>query len=141
INVKLTLVIIMIVPYIIIFMTYSNIQMRKAWLSMYENIAEVNARVEDAVAGARVVQTFTNESYEMDRFVKNNRIYHTSKLGAYKIMAFVTSNIYMFMRFMMLVVLIVVAWLIFNIYLTNGEIVSFVYNVNVRLKHQEISVA
>src|SRR5699024_3667779 len=91
INVKLTLVIIM---------TYSNIQMSKAWRSMYENIAEVNARVEDAVAGARVVQTFTNESYEMDRFVKNNRIYRTSKLGAYKIMAFVTSNIYMFMRFM-----------------------------------------
>lgn len=134
INVKLTLVIIVIVPLLIIFMTYSNIQMSKAWRSMYENIAEVNARVEDAVAGARVVQTFTNESYEMDRFVKNNRIYRTSKLGAYKIMAFVTSNIYMFMRFMTLVVLIVGAWLSFNNYLTYGELVAFVLYVNVLFK-------
>lgn len=134
INVKLTLVIIVIVPLLIIFMTYSNIQMSKAWRSMYENIAEVNARVEDAVAGARVVQTFTNESYEMDRFVKNNRIYRTSKLGAYKIMAFVTSNIYMFMRFMTLVVLIVGAWLSYNSYLTYGELVAFVLYVNVLFK-------
>lgn len=134
INVKLTLIIIVIVPLLIIFMTYSNIQMSKAWRSMYENIAEVNARVEDAVAGARVVQTFTNESYEMDRFVKNNRIYRTSKLGAYKIMAFVTSNIYMFMRFMTLVVLIVGAWLSYNDYLTYGELVAFVLYVNVLFK-------
>ena len=134
INVKLTLVIIVIVPLLIIFMTYSNIQMSKAWRSMYENIAEVNARVEDAVAGARVVQTFTNESYEMDRFVKNNRIYRTSKLGAYKIMAFVTSNIYMFMRFMTLVVLIVGAWLSYNGYLSYGELVAFVLYVNVLFK-------
>src|SRR5699024_8339949 len=78
--------------------------------------------------------TFTNESYEMDRFVKNNRIYRTSKLGAYKIMAFVTSNIYMFMRFMTLVVLIVGAWLSYNSYLTYGELVAFVLYVNVLFK-------
>src|SRR5699024_4995867 len=66
--------------------------------------------------------------------VKNNRIYRTSELGAYKIMAFVTSNIYMFMRFMTLVVLIVGAWLSFNNYLTYGELVAFVLYVNVLFK-------
>jgi len=134
INVKLSLVILIIVPLLIIFMTYSNIQMSKAWRSMYENIAGVNARVEDAVAGARVVQTFTNEDFEMQRFTENNRIFRKSKLGAYRVMAFVTANIYMFMRFMTLVVLIFGAWLSFNQYLSYGELVAFVLYVNVLLK-------
>ena len=35
---------------------------------MYEKIADINARVEDSVSGIRVVQAFTNERYEMERF-------------------------------------------------------------------------
>src|SRR5699024_11357499 len=50
INVKFTFIILIIVPFLIAFMTYSNIKMSKAWRKMYENIAGVNARVEDAVA-------------------------------------------------------------------------------------------
>src|SRR5699024_5480332 len=65
---------------------------------------------------------------------KNNRIYRTSKLGAYKIMAFVSANIYMFMRFMTLVVLIYGAWLAYNDFLTYGELVAFVLYVNVLFK-------
>src|SRR5699024_1539072 len=97
ITVKLTFIILIIVPFLIAFMTYRNIKMSKAWRKMYENIAGVNARVEDAVAGARVVQSFTNEDFEMKRFTKNNRIFLQSKLGAYRVMAFVTANIYMIM--------------------------------------------
>lgn len=134
INVKLTLIILIIVPFLIVFMTYSNIKMSKAWRHMYENIAGVNARVEDAVAGARVVQSFTNEDFEMERFTKNNRIFLQSKLGAYRVMAFVTANIYMIMRFVTLVVLIVGAWLSYNDQLLYGELVAFVLFVNVLSK-------
>lgn len=134
INVKLSLVILIIVPLLVIFMTYSNIQMSKAWTSMYENIAGVNARVEDAVSGARVVQSFTNEAYEMKRFNANNLIFRTSKLKAYRVMAFVSANIYMFMRFMTLVVLIYGAWLSYNQLMSYGELVAFVLYVNVLFK-------
>ncbi len=131
INVPLAIVILVIVPILIAFMTYSNIKMGQAWRSMYENIAKVNARVEDAVSGARVVQSFTNEKYEMDRFVENNQLFRTSKLRAYKVMAFVQSNIYMMMRFMTLIVLIIGAWLSFNGKLSYGSLVAFVLYVNV----------
>lgn len=134
INVKLSLIILIIVPLLVIFMTYSNIQMSKAWTSMYENIAGVNARVEDAVSGARVVQSFTNEAYEMKRFNANNLIFRESKLKAYRVMAFVSANIYMFMRFMTLVVLIYGAWLSFNQQMSYGELVAFVLYVNVLFK-------
>src|SRR5690625_5669903 len=90
INVKLALVILFIVPILIVLITYSNIQMSKAWRTMYDNIAGVNARIEDAVSGVRVVQSFTNEDYERRRFRKNNYLFRETKLTAYRVMAFVS---------------------------------------------------
>lgn len=131
INVKLALVILIMVPILIFLMAYSNIKMSKAWRNMYQDIAGVNARIEDAVSGVRVVQSFTNEDYEMKRFTKNNYFFRDSKLGAYKVMAFVTANIYMLMRFVTLAVLVYGAWLSFNNELKYGELIAFVLYVNV----------
>src|SRR5699024_8188949 len=114
INVKLALVILIMVLILIFLMAYSNIKMSIAWRNMYHALACFNARIEDAVSGVRVVQSFTNEDYEMKRFTKNNYFFRDSKLGAYKVMAFVTANIYMLMRFVTLAVLVYGAWLSFN---------------------------
>src|SRR5699024_7990880 len=57
INFQLSLIILIIVPILIWLIAYSNIRMNKAWKSMYEEIADVNGRVEDAVSGVRVVQS------------------------------------------------------------------------------------
>src|SRR5690625_4835457 len=131
INVKLALVILFIVPILIVLITYSNIQMSKAWRKMYNNIAGVNARIEDAVSGVRVVQSFTNETYEKKRFRRNNYLFRETKLTAYRVMAFVSSNIYFLMRFMTLIVLIIGARLSFNNELSSGEFMSFILFVNI----------
>ncbi|MGX4671177.1 ABC transporter ATP-binding protein [Cerasibacillus sp. JNUCC 74] len=131
INVKLALIILLAVPILIFLITFSNIQMNKAWGKMYEDIAGVNARIEDAVSGARVVQSFTNEEHEMKRFTKDNFSFRKAKLSAYKVMAIVHSNIYMLMRLITLLVLVVGAWLTYNNQLMIGELVSFVLFVNV----------
>lgn len=131
INSKLTLIILIVVPILIALISYSNIKMSKAWRKMYHNIADVNARVEDAVSGVRVVQSFTNENFEMERFVANNNRFRTVKIGAYRIMAFVSANIYMLMRFIVLFVLVIGAWLSFNNQLSYGELVAFVLFMNV----------
>jgi|SRR5690625_403545 len=134
INIKLSLVILFIVPILIALITYSNIKMSKAWRTMYENIASVNARIEDAVAGSRVVQSFTNETYEKNRFDVNNNIFRETKTYAYKVMAFVSANIYILMRFMTLIVLMYGAWLTYNNEMTNGELVAFILFVNILSK-------
>src|SRR5699024_2148715 len=107
INFHLSVVILIIVPILTWLIAYSNIKMSRALKSMYEEIADVNGRVEGAVSGARVDQSFTNEKYEMKRFTKNNYRFRKAKLGAYRVMAFVQSNIYMLMRLMVLIVLVV----------------------------------
>ncbi|HLR73806.1 MAG TPA: ABC transporter ATP-binding protein [Virgibacillus sp.] len=134
INVQLALIILIIVPILIFLITYSNIKMSEAWHEMYHDIAGVNARIEDAVSGARVVQSFTNEPYEMKEFNKNNNFFRRSKLKAYRVMATVHSSIYMMMRIVTLVVLVVGAWLSYNNQLTYGELVAFVLFVNVLFK-------
>ncbi|MFC0300391.1 ABC transporter ATP-binding protein [Virgibacillus soli] len=134
INAHLAIIILCTVPILIALISYSNIKMNAAWKNMYENIAEVNARVEDSVSGARVVQSFTNEDHEMAQFTKNNYKYRTAKLRAYRVMAFVNSNIYMLMRLMVLVVLIVGAWLTYSNILSYGELVFFVLITNVLFK-------
>ncbi|WP_042147749.1 ABC transporter ATP-binding protein [Paucisalibacillus sp. EB02] len=131
INFHLSVIILIIVPILIFLITYSNIKMNKAWKSMYEEIAEVNGRVEDSVSGVRVVQSFTNEDYEMERFTKDNYNFRKAKIGAYKVMAFVHSNIYMMMRLIVLIVLVYGAWLTFNDRMTYGELVSFILFTNV----------
>ncbi|MBD8005387.1 ABC transporter ATP-binding protein [Bacillus norwichensis] len=134
INMKLALVTIFIVPFLVWVITFCNVRMNRAWGQMYTKIADINARVEDSVSGARVVQSFTNEQFEQKRFDKNNKNFRKAKLAAYKVMAFTTSNIYMMTRFVTLVVLVFGAWLTFQKQLSYGELVSFVLYVNVLMK-------
>ena len=131
INPLLAMIILIAIPVLIFLITYGNIRMNRSWKKMYEDIAGVNARIEDSVSGVRVVQAFTNEKFEMERFEENNRSFRKAKIGAYKVMATVHSNIYLLMRIMTLLVLVFGAWLTFNNRLSYGELVSFILLMNV----------
>lgn len=131
---ELAIIAIVMVPFLSIVATYGNIQMNKAWKRMYGKIADVNARVEDSVSGVRVVQSFTNEQFEMNRFQKDNGEFRLAKLRAYKVMAGTHSSIFMMTRFVTLVVLVVGSWYTLNGDLSYGEFVSFVLFVNVLIK-------
>ncbi len=134
INVKLALIAVFMVPLLIWLITFCNLRMNKAWSNMYNDIADVNSRVEDSVSGARVVQSFTNEAFEINRFKSNNERFRLSKLSAYKVMSFSLSGIYMMTRFFVLIVLVYGAWLSFSGELTYGELVGFILYVNVLFK-------
>lgn len=134
INPELAIIAIIMVPFLTILVIFSNIKMNRAWKNMYVKIADVNGRVEDSVSGARVVQSFTNEEFEINRFQNDNGQFRLAKLVAYKVMAGTHSGIYMMTRLMTLVVLVVGAWFTVNDKLTYGELVSFVLFINVLIK-------
>ncbi len=141
VNPTLALIAFVMVPLLIALITYSNIKMKRAWREMYRKIAAVNGRVEDSVSGVRVVQSFTNEAFEIERFRGQNALFRTAKLFAYRVMAWAHSSIYMLTRLLTLVVLVVGAWLSFNGKLSYGELVSFVLYTNVLIKPiEKISV-
>ena len=134
INPELAIIAIIMVPFLIIVVTFCNIKMNAAWQNMYGKIADVNARVEDSVSGSRVVKSFTNEDFEIARFRIDNGNFRTAKLVAYKVMAWTHSSMFMMTRLITLIVLVVGAWFTFNNKLTYGELVSFVLFVNVLIK-------
>jgi len=134
INPELAVIAIIMIPFLVWLVTYCNIKMNNAWKNMYSRIADVNARVEDSVSGVRVVQSFTNEEFEINRFKKDNGSFRLAKLLAYKVMAVTHSSIYMMTRLVTLLVLVVGAWFSFKGNLTYGELVSFVLYVNVLIK-------
>lgn len=134
INVKLALVAIIIVPFLVWLISYSNMKMNNSWSKMYGNIANVNAQVEDSVSGVRVVQSFTNEQYEMKRFNKNNQYFRKTKLKAYKVMSVNLLGIYVSTRLMTLVILVFGAWLSFTKILSYGELVAFILYLNILFK-------
>ncbi|HSI66479.1 MAG TPA: ABC transporter ATP-binding protein [Planococcus sp. (in: firmicutes)] len=134
INPKLALVTLIVIPFLVWLITYCNIKMNSAWSNMYGKIADVNGRVEDSVSGARVVQSFTNEEFEIDRFKKDNGKFRLAKIVAYKVMAATHSSIYMMTRLLTLIVLVYGAWLNYQGELSYGELVSFVLFLNVLIK-------
>ncbi|WP_121661015.1 ABC transporter ATP-binding protein [Metabacillus litoralis] len=134
VNARLALVALFILPFLGWLIIVSNLKMNRAWKKMYGEIADVNSRVEDSVSGVRVVQSFTNEKFENERFSVNNLKFRKAKLGGYKVMSFSLSGIYMMTRFVTLAVLVVGAWLSYTGQLTYGELVGFVLYVNVLFK-------
>ncbi|WP_342514200.1 ABC transporter ATP-binding protein [Sporosarcina sp. FSL K6-1522] len=134
INPELALIAIIMVPFLTILVAFCNMKMNAAWQNMYGKIADVNARVEDAVSGSRVVKSFTNEEFEMARFRKDNGNFRTAKLVAYKVMAWTHSSMFMMTRLVTLIVLVVGAWFTLNNKLSSGELVAFVLFVNILIK-------
>ncbi|WP_274366040.1 ABC transporter ATP-binding protein, partial [Paenibacillus thermotolerans] len=134
INAPLALISLIFVPFLIVIVTYSNKRMNAAWKNMYSRIADVNSRVENSVSGVRVVQSFTNEQFEIERFYKQNGLFRKAKLQAYKVMAGALSSMHITTRLLTLLILVVGAWLTFNGKLSYGGLVSFVLFTNVLIK-------
>jgi len=134
INVPLALVAIVVVPFLIWIIYYGNVRMNQAWGQMYSNIADVNARVEDSVAGIRVVQSFTNEKFEIARFIRNNNLFRLAKLRAYKVMSWNLAGIYVSTRLLTIGILVYGAWLSFSGKLSYGDFVAFILYLNILFK-------
>lgn len=67
-NVRLTLVTLASIPVVIVAMGYLGKQMRRAYQQVQQALAEVNAGVEQGVAGMRVVQSLSRESFTVQQF-------------------------------------------------------------------------
>lgn len=134
INPELAIIATCMVPLLVVLVTFCNIKMNAAWQNMYGKIADVNARVEDSVSGARVVKSFTNEDFEIARFKKDNGNFRLAKLVAYKVMAWTHSSMFMMTRLVTLVVLVVGAYFTIKEKLSIGDLVAFILFVNILIK-------
>ena len=131
INLDLTLLTFLVIPAIIWTAMYFSGKMTRTYRRLFTDVAQFNARIEEAVGGIRVVKAFANEAYEMRLFAIDNMRYRETKLTAYQLMAFSLSLSYMLMRFVSLFVMVCGTWFVIQGSLTYGEFVAFLLLTNV----------
>ncbi len=93
INVKLALVLIVLVPVGILFTMLQRKRMMGASKRVKERTAGINAGIESSISGARVAKAFTNEAFEVEKFMENNERFKRSKGEFYSAMAVFTSGV------------------------------------------------
>jgi ATP-binding cassette, subfamily B, bacterial len=134
VNWELSLITLVAVPILAWLIVFFNNKLNKADTLMLENIADVNARIEDTLSGIRVVKSFGNEAFELRRFEQNNRKFRSAKLSSYKTMSFSWSSIYLLTRVISLLVLIGGAWFTYQGKLSYGQLIGFLLYVNIFLR-------
>lgn len=72
INVPLTLIVFSVIPFLVWFTMSFNKRMRQSFQDLRVSLGEINANLEDAISGIRVVKSFTNEEFEKERFDYGN---------------------------------------------------------------------
>jgi len=83
INVPLTVAVFLFLPILAVFSLYLNKQINIAFKRNKERIADVNAQVEDTLAGIRVVKSFVNEETEKRKFAAENDRFLESRKTIY----------------------------------------------------------
>ncbi|WP_404406689.1 ABC transporter ATP-binding protein [Pelagibacterium halotolerans] len=127
----LTALIAVLTPFAVAYALYFNGRMNRALQKSKEQIASVNERVEDALAGIRVVQSFANESLETRRFEKENARFVASRRDGYKSEAYFSVGAEIFAQLVMVLVIVVGAVRILTAGLSVADMLTFLLCVAV----------
>lgn len=106
IDLPLTLMILAILPFAVAYALHFNRRMNLALLLSRERIAAVNERVEDSLAGIRVVQSFSNEAVENRRFGEQNAAFLDSRRAGYRSEAYFSMGIETFPHLITVIIII-----------------------------------
>ena len=106
INVPLTFIIFAIIPFVIFFAVKQKRRMQKAFMETRVTTGEVNATLENSIAGIKVTKSFCNEKEELDKFNKSNNIFKNARQRAYRVMADYFSGMNFFMDLLEMVALV-----------------------------------
>ena len=112
INWRLAIPLLVMVVFMLIFSYKQNRKMQATFLDNRRKIGDVNASLQDSLAGIRIVQSFANEKIEREKFEKSNEGFLVSKDANYHCMgSFMSGNLF-FQGMMYLITLVFGGWLI-----------------------------
>lgn len=84
INIPLTMILLAVTLVMMAFSFRQNRRMRAVFTDNRRKIADVNASLQDSLAGIRVVKSFANEDLERRKFGKSNLMFLDSKKESYR---------------------------------------------------------
>lgn len=93
VNVPLTIAVFVFLPIMAVFGLHINKKIHDAFKRGRERIGDVNAMVEDNLAGIRVVKSFANEDLERAKFARENGRFLDSRKEIYRTEAYFSQGI------------------------------------------------
>ena len=112
INLPLTGVLALILAMLVAYNVYANMRMRAVYTENRVRISGVNSRLEDSLAGVRVVKSFAAEDVEREKFRRANSAYLDSKTRMYRAMGRYQAAIAVMMGALNTAVVVLGGWLI-----------------------------
>ncbi|CAN5729891.1 ABC transporter ATP-binding protein [soil metagenome] len=106
VDVPLTLILFLFLPVMGVYAFYFNGKMNVALRTSKDRIGDVNAQVEDTLAGIRVVKSFTNEAVEKNKFAAENNRFLESRRDGYKSEAYFFNGVVAFTQLFTVVVIV-----------------------------------
>jgi len=134
INVKLALIALLFLPIMGIYGFYCSRRMHSALRKSKDRIGDINAQVEDTLAGIRVVKSFTNEEIEKKKFAHENKRFVDSRKAGYKSEAYFYDGLIMFTQLMTVAVVIFGATDIIKGSLDLADLLTFLLYIGILIE-------
>jgi ATP-binding cassette, subfamily B, bacterial len=117
VNVELAFIVFIFLPIMAVYALYFNTKMKHAMRRSKDRIGDINAQIDDSLAGIRVVKSFTNEAAEKKKFDHENNRFLASRKEEY------VSEVYFFEGMMVFTQLMPIAVLVFGgVGIVNGSL-------------------
>lgn len=130
VNVKLTLITFAVLPVMIYFAMHYNTKMRKNFKQIRESLADINGRLEDSISGIRVVKSFTNEEYEIDKFDEGNIRFKSLRTISVRYIGIFHGGINFFSNIATLIALVAGGYYVVKGKIKYGDMVAYLIYIN-----------
>lgn len=134
INALLALIVFLFLPVMAAYALYYNRRMNEALHKSSQRIADINAQVEDSLAGIRVVKSFANETVEREKFARANRHFIDSRRDGHRSEAYFYGGMQAFIQLITITVIVVGAISIANASLALADLITFLLCVAIMVE-------
>ena len=133
INVILTLIIFVCVPFLLIISFTVRQKMRDAFMESRKSVAQINAALESSISGIRVTKAYTNSKTEIEKFEDGNERFVKARKHAYKYMGIFHSTSTFVTEVFNVVVLIAGGLFLYAGKIELGDYSVFIVSINIFL--------
>ena len=127
----LTLAAFILIPIMFVYAFYFNKKMKRAFRRNREQIAEINAQIEDNLSGIRVVKSFANEHIEKKKFRRGNDGFLSAKRDSYFYMGGYHAGLGAFTMLIQIIVLVSGAVFVTKGIVSVSDLVTFLLYINI----------
>ncbi len=134
INARLALILFLFLPVMAVYVYYLNIRLKRSYRRSKDRVGDINAQVEDTLAGIRTVKSFTNEGVETQKFSHANNRFVDSRRDVYQSEMYYYSGLIAFTHLMTIAVIVFGGVSIVNGSLDLADLLTFLLYVGILIE-------